>query len=255
MFFQTMFQTMRPGVDYNLTLSRTENRLTVLVMPKVNDLKDTAQHNLVPFTLTGTAGEIDRGFFPALHQPVTRAAGLLTNMAEYEKQADKAAAASKAAKDEKGKSDREAKEKKDAGTKKTDMGTLFENAPAQPVQPAAVPVAPVASVQEPPRTMAFPAEQPAPVQLPQTAAPVPTQPMAGFGMFAPQPPAQPAAQQPQPVYPGYPPVPHYPQPAAASASPGYAAGDPVYNPADYADIPDVHLTHVGKAMSHSFSAL
>jgi PRTRC genetic system protein E len=113
MFFQTMFQLMSPGVDYNLTLSRTDGKLTVLVMPKVNGLKDAAQHNLVPFTLCAAPDEIDRGFFPTLQQPLPQAAALLTNMAEYEKQADKAAASSKATKDEKSKADKEAKEKKD----------------------------------------------------------------------------------------------------------------------------------------------
>jgi PRTRC genetic system protein E len=113
MFFQTMFQMMSPGVDYNLTLGRTETKLTLLVMPKVNGLKDAAQHSLMPFTLSGTPEEIDRGFFPALQQPLQKAAGLLTNMADFEKQADKAAANSKAVKEEKSKTDAATKEKRE----------------------------------------------------------------------------------------------------------------------------------------------
>lgn len=108
-----MFQMMRPGVDYNLTLSRTENKMTVLVMPKVNELKDSAQHNLVPFTVTATADEIDRGFFSAVQQPVARAAVMLANMAEYEKHLDKAASNSKSAKEQKEKLSKEEKAKKD----------------------------------------------------------------------------------------------------------------------------------------------
>ncbi len=244
-----MFQTMRPGVDYNLTLSRTENRLTVLVMPKINELKDTAQHNLVPFTLTGTAEEIDRGFFPALHQPVARAAGLLTKMAEYEKQADKAAAASKSAKEEKNKTDKAAKEKKEkqeADAPKADMGTLFET---PSVQAAPVPPAQQVPVQQPPLAPPI-----------QTQPAAPAQPMPGFGMFGPpvpQPSPQPAIQQPPQTYPSYPPMPQYPQtgPGSAGTYPDYPSGAPLYNPADYAEIPDVHLTHVGQGMNHIPSML
>ncbi len=108
-----MFQMMSPGVDYNLTMSRTETKMTVLVMPKVNGLEDKARHNLVPFTLCATADEIDRGFFPALQQPLPVAATLLTNMADFEKRANKAAANSKAAKDEKAKTDKDEKQKKE----------------------------------------------------------------------------------------------------------------------------------------------
>ncbi len=108
-----MFQMMSPGVDYNLTMSRTDGKMTVLVLPKANGLKDEAQRNLVPFTMTGAADEIDRGFFAAIQQPVARAAGMLTNMAAFEKQTDKAAANSKGAKNEKAQADKDEKLKKE----------------------------------------------------------------------------------------------------------------------------------------------
>ena len=103
---------MASGVDLNITVSRTETRMTVLVMPKVSGLKDPGQNHIVPFTLTGAPAEIDQGFFPALQQPVQKTAALLTNMAAFEKQADAAAANAKAAKTEKDKADKEAKDKK-----------------------------------------------------------------------------------------------------------------------------------------------
>lgn len=104
---------MSPGVDYNLTMSRTDGKMTVLVLPKANGLKDEAQRNLIPFTMTGAAEEIDRGFFAAIQQPVSRAAGMLTNMAAFEKQTDKAAANSKGAKNEKAQADKDEKLKKE----------------------------------------------------------------------------------------------------------------------------------------------
>jgi PRTRC genetic system protein E len=125
MFFQTMFQTMSPGVDYTLTLSRTETKMTVLVMPKMNGLKDTAQDKLVPFVLTGTAAEMDAGFFAAIRQPVARIVGLLTNMAEHEKQANKAAASSKATKETKEETGKPGKEPK-AGKKPEEKKSKHE---------------------------------------------------------------------------------------------------------------------------------
>lgn len=108
-----MNQVMNPGVDYNLTVSKNENGMTVLVMPRMNGLKDDAKHHLTPLTLRGTPEEIDNGFFAAVSQPLQRAAGLLTGMAEFEKQAELAAANSKAAKEQKDKESKEAREKRE----------------------------------------------------------------------------------------------------------------------------------------------
>ena len=62
---------MASGVDLNITVSRTETRMTVLVMPKVSGLKAPGQNHIVPFTLTGAPAEIDQGFFPALQQALS----------------------------------------------------------------------------------------------------------------------------------------------------------------------------------------
>ncbi len=112
-FFQTLFQMMTPGVDYNLTVSRTEGKMTLLVLPKVNGLKDGGAAHIIPFTMTGTPDEIDRSFFPALQAPLTKSTGVLTNMKEYEDQADKAASKSKSAADSRAKEDKAMKEKRE----------------------------------------------------------------------------------------------------------------------------------------------
>lgn len=113
MFFAQMNQVMAAGVDYNLTLSKNENGMTVLVMPRMKDLKDDAQHHLPPLTLSGTPEELDIHFLAAITQPVQRASGLLSSMAQFERQADKAAAESKAAKDQKDKESKEVREKRE----------------------------------------------------------------------------------------------------------------------------------------------
>ncbi|MDR2891308.1 MAG: PRTRC system protein E [Alistipes sp.] len=114
MFFTYFKQIMSPGVDYNLTISQTAaGDLVVIVLPKVHDLKDTAQHQIGPLKLSGSAEELDGEFFPRITAPVQKTSGLLVNMAEYERQQDAAAAESKAVKDEKAKVATEAKAKKE----------------------------------------------------------------------------------------------------------------------------------------------
>ena len=113
MFFQYISQVLSPGVDLHLTISKSADGLVVMLMPKVNDLKDPAQNRIVPLILKGQPQELDAKFFLAITQPVQKTSGLLLNMAAYEKQADAAAAASKAEKDKKDKAAKEAKDKKD----------------------------------------------------------------------------------------------------------------------------------------------
>lgn len=113
MFFTQINQMMSKGVDITLVIRKNEGNLTVATLPNTNGLKDEAQNHIVPLTISGTPEELDAGFFPALCQPIQKAAGLLTNMSQFEKQAELAAASSKAAKELKDKQAKEAKEKKE----------------------------------------------------------------------------------------------------------------------------------------------
>ena len=288
MFFTQFNQMMRPGLDYHLTISQTQTGMTVILMPKANGLKDDAQNNIVPLTFKGTPEELDANFLAGIAAPVQQVSGLLTNMAEFEKSANKAAAESKAAKTEKDKADKEAKAKKEkydsfmkkaeeqetAGnpegaltnlqqarlhateknTKTVDekiaaikavmsQGSLFDVAPVQP-QAAPVQQPAVQAVQQ----QAVPIQQQvaeAPLQQPPVqAAPVQqAQQAMGFGMFQQQaaPPAeqqytQPPAAQQAPV------ATHHPEPDVMIYD------SPVFNDSDYANIPDVQVTHVGQQM-------
>lgn len=113
MFFTYLSQVLTPGVDLNLTISKTETGLVVLLMPRINGLKDPAQNNIVPLRLAGTPQDIDSNFFPTVTAPIQRASGLLVNLEQFEKQAAKAAANSKAVKEQKDAESKVAKEKKD----------------------------------------------------------------------------------------------------------------------------------------------
>ena len=113
MFFTQFNQLMTGSVDVTMVIRKSTTGMTVSVLPKSNGLKDEAQNHIVPLTLSGTPEELDNGFFQTIARPVQKVSGLLANMAEFEKQADKAAKDSKAAKDMKAKETKEEKEKRE----------------------------------------------------------------------------------------------------------------------------------------------
>lgn len=104
---------MAQSVDITMVIRKSATGMTVSVLPKSNGLKDEAQNHIVPLTLSGLPGELNAGFMNAIANPVRKVSGLLTNMAEFEKQADKAAANSKASKEQKAKETKEEKEKRE----------------------------------------------------------------------------------------------------------------------------------------------
>ena len=113
MFFTTIHQMMTDGVDLTLVIRKANGQLTVSTLPKSNGLKDEAQNHIVPLTVSGLPQELDAGFLQAIARPIQKTAGLITNMAQFEAQAEKAASESKAAKDAKAKETKETKEEKE----------------------------------------------------------------------------------------------------------------------------------------------
>lgn len=124
MFFQSMNQMMNPNVDITLVIRKSaEGRMAVSVLPKSNTLKDEAQNSIVPLTLNGTPEELDSGFMQVVARPMQKASGLISNMAQFEAQANKAASSSKGAKEAKAKEskeDRDKREKYEKNLKKAD---------------------------------------------------------------------------------------------------------------------------------------
>lgn len=114
MFFQSMNQMMNPNVDITLVIRKSaEGRMAVSVLPKSNTLKDEAQNSIVPLTLNGTPEELDTGFMQVVARPMQKASGLISNMAQFEAQANKAASSSKGAKEAKAKESKEDREKRE----------------------------------------------------------------------------------------------------------------------------------------------
>ena len=121
MFFTSISQMMTESVDLTLVIRKANGQLTVSTLPKANGLKDEAQNYIVPLTLTGTPEEMDAEFLQHIMQPIRKATGLISNLMEFEKQADKAAANSKAAKDAKEtKEEKEKREKYEKHMKKAE---------------------------------------------------------------------------------------------------------------------------------------
>ncbi len=109
-----MNQMMNPNVDITLVIRKSaDGRMAVSVLPKSNTLKDEAQNSIVPLTLNGTPEELDSGFLQVVARPMQKASGLISNMAQFEAQADKAAASSKGAKVAKAKESKEDREKRE----------------------------------------------------------------------------------------------------------------------------------------------
>ena len=113
MFFTAIHQMMTDGVDLTLVIRKANGRLTVSALPKSNGLKDEAQNHIVPLTVSGLPQELDAGFLQAVTSPIQKAAGLISNMARFEAQAEKAASESKASKEAKTRETKEEKEKRE----------------------------------------------------------------------------------------------------------------------------------------------
>lgn len=113
MFFTAIHQMMTDGVDLTLVIRKANGRLTVSALPKSNGLKDEAQNHIVPLTVSGLPQELDAGFLQAVTSPIQKAAGLISNMARFEAQTEKAASESKASKEAKTRETKEEKEKRE----------------------------------------------------------------------------------------------------------------------------------------------
>ena len=95
MFFSQNSQAMVKGIDLSLVIRKQADRLTVSVLPKSESLKDGTRNNIVPLIVSGYPAELDAGFFASAFRPLQRVEGLITNIVQFERQAEKAASESK----------------------------------------------------------------------------------------------------------------------------------------------------------------
>ena len=275
MFFTAINQMMTEGVDLTLVIRKANGQLAVSTLPKSNGLKDEAQNHIVPLTVNGKPEELDAGFLQTVARPIQKAVGLITNMAQFEVQAEKAASESKAAKDAKAKETKEEKERREKYEKPQDQkkidemmeqqkkamnkGSLFElmdePVPQAQSQPRPQPMAATAQQRQQP--------QPQPMAVSVQQPPYPPQPQVPGSMAGqPQQPSMWPPQQPphRPVQHQTPPQPQYAQqPSVQPQNYGgqevthwqepeftpedyrmqYPADEEInYNPKDYEEYPD-----------------
>ena len=115
MFFQTIYGLLADSTEVGINIKRVNDKLTVAVMPRHKKLKDGASGGFIPLVASGTPEELDCGFANIMVAPVAKAVGIMTNLKEFERQAEKAAAKGKpkAAAEKETKEAKETKEKND----------------------------------------------------------------------------------------------------------------------------------------------
>lgn len=115
MFFQTIYGLFTESTEVGISIRRVNDKLTVAVMPRHNELKERATDSFIPLVASGTPEELDGGFANIMAAPVAKAVGIMTNLKEFERQAEKAATKGKpkAAVEKETKEAKEAKEKND----------------------------------------------------------------------------------------------------------------------------------------------
>lgn len=221
---------MTGGVDLTIVIRKSAEGLTVSLLPKSNGfLKDEAQNHIIPLTVSGTPQELDAGFLGAVARPVQKTCGLISNMQEFEKQADKAAASSKASKEQKNKETKEEKEKREKYEKHmkkaeeliaaknhkeaiTTLGQARLYATPQNLKTVDEKIAAMKAEMNKGSLFELMEEAPQPAQQPGQPQPANTAPAMQQSV---QQPPQPVMQQPGQPMPGQPPV--YRQPAQPMA--------------------------------------
>ncbi|WP_312508937.1 PRTRC system protein E [Chryseobacterium culicis] len=98
-----------------LTITKaTDSTLLVSILIENDGCQDKAKNIIPPFNLSGTAEELDEGFFEHIKKPIQKADGLISNMDSFLKQLDsaKAKSAMEMGKAEKDKKNMDAKSRK-----------------------------------------------------------------------------------------------------------------------------------------------
>ena len=98
------------GSTLSITIAKKGENLVVGVLPGNDLVKDAAKSRIVPLNLSGTPVELDEGFIEAVFTPITKASGLLSDIASFEAAQEEAKAKSKMEADKKSAEDKRKKE-------------------------------------------------------------------------------------------------------------------------------------------------
>lgn len=147
--FEKLDSILKAGCESTIvTRKLPDGRLVNIVSFRNTNVKDAAAQSIPPFTVTGTAAELDESFAFVLDVPLEKTSSLLTSMEEYEKalaiaeknrkeEADRKAAAEKAAKAAEKKAEKKAA--KSAATSADTPALDFGDDSEEEVAPAGAP--------------------------------------------------------------------------------------------------------------------
>ena len=107
-FFKTVAEVLQDGQQITLVIRKNGQTLAASILSDTRGVKDKAVENIVPLIINGTPDEFEEGFANAL-KPLSQAAGLVTNIKDFEESVETARKASEMAKKQK---DEAAKQKK-----------------------------------------------------------------------------------------------------------------------------------------------
>ncbi len=82
--FSKLSEIMGDGCTLAINIAKTENGMTVSVLPGNSLVKDAAKAKIVPLNVSGTAEELDEGFIEAIIKPVAKTNGLYADMKSFE---------------------------------------------------------------------------------------------------------------------------------------------------------------------------
>lgn len=80
MFFTGLSQLMQDGQTINLNLLKKGDKLFVCLMPKVQNMPESAMSKLIPLNVEGTPTELDQAFLETISLPVQERFGLISNV-------------------------------------------------------------------------------------------------------------------------------------------------------------------------------
>lgn len=108
--FKKISEMLGDGSTLSITIAKKGENLVVGVLPGNDLVKDAAKSRIVPLNLSGTPVELDEGFIEAVFTPITKASGLLSDIASFEAAQEEAKAKSKMEADKKSAEDKRKKE-------------------------------------------------------------------------------------------------------------------------------------------------
>lgn len=146
-FFKTVAEKLQDGQQITLTIRKSGQKLAVSILSDTRGVKDKAVENIVPLIINGTPEEFEDSFDTAL-TPLSQAAGLVTNIKDFEESVETARKASEMAKKQK---DETAKQKKQYSdlmelARKNMEAKKFKDAKTVLTKAAAIPIADKAAI-------------------------------------------------------------------------------------------------------------